>query len=281
MGIYDRDYYQERRPRVQYGGDRPMVVNLLIATVGIFVADLFLQGELSRYFALRSDLASRPWQAYQLLTYGFLHDTHNLVHIVSNMLGLWFFGREVEWRYGRTEFLWLYLSLIILSGMAWLAMEQLTATGFAQLIGASGAVTGVLLLFALNFPHRTVLLWFALPIPAWLLAVLLIVMDLRGATTRAGNVAYTCHLAGAALAFLYFRTGWTLQRLLPSRIDWKKLLLRRPKLRVHQPESGENDFRTRVDEVLKKIQEHGQDSLSESDRQVLADASRRYQKKRR
>ena len=78
------------------------------------------------------------------------------------------------------------------------------------MIGASGAVAGVVVLYAANFPHRTLLLFFVLPVPAWFAGVLLVVMDAYG-MVRANPedpVAYLVHLAGAAIAFTYYRAGW-------------------------------------------------------------------------
>ncbi|OHB80007.1 MAG: hypothetical protein A2W31_11070 [Planctomycetes bacterium RBG_16_64_10] len=286
MGIYDRDYYQESQPGIHLGGDRNMVANLILINVGVYVVELLMGDWLTRLLALRSDLASHPWNGYQLLTYGFLHDPKNLWHIVFNMLGLWFFGRDVEWRYGRKEFLAMYLSLIVLSGLAWVVVENIAPRDsvgsglLPYLLGASGAITGVLLLFALNFPRRTVLVWFVLPIPAWVFAVLLILVNLNGAMQREGNVAYVCHLAGAALGLVYYRTGWSLVRWLPSGLSLKSVR-RRARLRIHAPPENETDMNQQVDEILRKIQQHGQDSLSSRERRILQEASRHYQSRNR
>ena len=46
--------------------------------------------------------------------------------------------------------------------------------------------------------------------------------DIQGSLDRenAGNVAYTAHLAGAAFAFLFYRTGWQLGSFLPRGSRW-------------------------------------------------------------
>ena len=110
--------------------------------------------------------------------------------------------------------------------------------------------------------------------------VLLILLDLNGAFDSRDSVAYTCHLGGAAFAFLYFRTGWHLGRLLPGMPSLKKLKPR-PRLRVHDPDKHEQNLSQQVDQILKKIQEKGQDSLSKKERKILEEASRRYQQKHR
>lgn len=286
MGIYDRDYYQQSpREGISFGGagSRMMVTNLVLVNVGVYLADLFLGGKLSQLFALSTDLPTHPWRIYELLTYGFLHDQNNLGHIVFNMFGLWFFGRDVELKYGRKELLGFYLSTIVLSGAGWLVAEKIAAPAqMTGLVGASGGIMGVLIVYALNFPFRTLLIWGVLPMPAWALAGLYVVFNILGATGQAGasNVAYTAHLAGAAAGLLFYRTGWHLGRLLPGKLPLKGLQPR-PRLQVHDPGDEEEAMAEQVDAILRKIQEHGQDSLSRKERRILAEASRRYQQRQR
>jgi membrane associated rhomboid family serine protease len=58
-----------------------------------------------------------------LLTYGFLHSTEDIAHILINMLVLFMFGREVEARYGKREFLLFYLVGIIAAGTGLVAQR--------------------------------------------------------------------------------------------------------------------------------------------------------------
>ena len=51
-------------------------------------------------------------------------------------------------------------------------------------------------------------------------------------------------------------------------------------MRVHDPETAD-DTEKAVDEILKKIQDHGRDSLTRKERRILEEASREYQKRRR
>ena len=117
--------------------------------------------------------------------------------------------------------------------------------------------------------------------PMWVFAVIIVGMDAMGAVNRSGsNVAFTAHLGGAAFGFLYYKWGLRLERWLPG-LNWSPSLRRRPKLRVLDPDSVEPDStESRVDEILKKIQEHGQDSLTRGERRILEEASREYQRRR-
>ena len=286
MGIYDRDYARDESPGIRLGGDRMMVTNLVLINVGVYLLQLLTHGErgnhgwITENLSLQSDLLSRPWQCFQLLTYGFLHDPRGLMHILFNMYGLWFFGRDMEWRYGRREFLSFYLSGVILAGLVWMMAHIAFDASHAMMFGASGGVVAVLLLYCINYPKRTLLIWGLMPVPAWTIAVFVVFMDISGAINRGGGVAYTAHLAGAVYGFIYFSTGWSLGRLLPRRFSLKSLKPR-PKLRVHEPDEKEDKVSQQVDEILRKIQTHGQDSLTKKERQILEDASRRYQQKHR
>jgi hypothetical protein len=57
-------------------------------------------------------------------------------------------------------------------------------------------------------------------------------------------------------------------------------LRRRPPLRVHDPADDVDDTEDAVDVILRKIREHGQDSLTSQERRILEEASREYQKRR-
>ena len=82
---------------------------------------------------------------------------------------------------------------------------------------------------------------------------------------------------GGFVAFLYFRFGWNLGRITPSR--WPRL--RRPtKLRLHDPEAEERQLARQVDAILEKISRDGESSLTKQERRTLEQASRRYQRRR-
>ena len=136
-----------------------MVTNLILIDVAIYVLDLFLErrdsGEIARS---APDLFQHPWNAWQLLTAGFIH-SYDMWHILVNMLVLYFFGREVEAIYGRMEFLRIYLALIVLSSLAWVVSQNLWDRNAAGMMGASGGVMGIMVLYILHFPRRMIYIW--------------------------------------------------------------------------------------------------------------------------
>lgn len=285
MGIYDRDYQRgsqyDDSPGFHIGAPQTMTIRLVLVTAAVYLAQLLSDDWVTETFALKDEWFRQPWQAFQLLSYGFLHDPEDIANILFNMFGLWLFGREIEQKYGQREFLTFYLTAIVLAGIVW-SLAEIPMDAIATMVGASGGVSAVVILFAMNYPHRTVLFLFVIPMPMWVLGLLFVGLDIFGAMDRSGNVASTAHLGGALFGFLYYMFGWRLVRWLPS-TDWTRRLRPRPKLRVHFPE-GEGDSETTdsaVDEILKKIQEHGQASLTRRERKTLEQASLKYQKRRK
>jgi membrane associated rhomboid family serine protease len=268
-----------------------MSVQIVLVTGGVYLLQLFFKESFTKTFALYDHWYTQPWQVYRLLTYGFLHNPGGIEHILLNMFGLWMFGRQVEQRYGRNEFLSFYLSAIILAGITW-TVSDVAFGNPGIVLGASGGVVAVLILYALNFPHQKVLLYFVIPIPMWVLALIIVGSDLFGARYQAeSHVAFTAHLGGAAFALLYYYTGWSPGRWLTGFFS-NLPSPRKPRLRIHDPSQGnqgpeqqvpperQQRLSEQVDVILKKIQAEGQDSLTRSERRLLEKASREYQKKR-
>jgi len=292
MGFSDRGYYRPE-PSNAFLQEWTGVLTIIVANIAIWVANLLGAGEVpvNRFLALEGDLPQHLLKAWELVTYGFVHDSHNPWHLVFNMLALWFFGREVEEILGRAEFFRFYVTAIVLAGLAWLVSVQvghpLQAARFS-LVGASGAVMAVLAVFVWNFPRTTVLIWGVLPVPAWALGILYFVSDVQGAASGGGNVAHVAHVAGAIFGLLYAWRGWHL-----GGLDDLVARFRRRRMRVVRPEDDFGDrprrpvtetrpngrldaeLQEEVDRILEKISRSGEASLSTAERDTLTRASRR------
>ncbi|MFO0911939.1 MAG: rhomboid family intramembrane serine protease [Pirellulales bacterium] len=289
MGIYDRDYYQDRQPGVRLGMPHSIVGQLILANVAVFLATVLTDPKwISNTFALWPSDLTQPWMWWRLLTYGFLHDSSMAMHIVSNMLGLFFFGREIETIYGPRKFLGFYLTAIIVSGFVWLLLAQPLGK-VAPVIGASGAVTAVVMLFIFHYPHRTVLMNMLIPVPAWVMGGLLILYNMVGLRSPGNRIAFDVHLAGAAYAWLFFRTQWEFGSLLGAG-GWKISLPRRkPSLKIHDPARSAGSARSvkpseslaeQADAILDKLHREGESSLNARERRILEDYSRSVRNRR-
>lgn len=138
---------------------------------------------------------------WQVFTYMFVHA--NITHILFNMLGLFFFGIQVERRLGSTEFLWYYLVSGVGAGLISLGLFWLAGTP-TVLLGASGAVFAVMLAFATLFPGAMIYVFGIIPVRAPVLVLVYtgieIVSEFFG--FRSG-VAHLTHLAGFLVGYLY------------------------------------------------------------------------------
>jgi membrane associated rhomboid family serine protease len=286
MGLYDRDYLQEDyEPRPMGTATRMMVTNLVILNAAIFLLNVFVGGDhrVVQWLAITPTDLWKPWLWWKLLTYGFVHNPLDIGHVFWNMFGLFIFGRDVELRYGRWEFLRFYLGAIVLGSLVWCIRMNLMDVTQAQVIGASGGVTAVILLFVYNFPRRTILLFFVLPVPAWVLGVIIIAGDAFGFIGSDKNIAFDVHLVGILFASGYYWLGWNLGHWTPSRFrggfSWPSVR-RGPKLRVHDPEDKVQRQDEEADRILEKVSRQGIDSLTSRERRILEDYSRRMRQRR-
>lgn len=84
----------------------------------------------------------------------FLHS--GVLHLFGNMLFLWIYGDNVEYRLGRLPYLLAYLGT---GAFATLFFTLFAAGAEVPLIGASGAISGILGFYFLWFPRNTVRVW--------------------------------------------------------------------------------------------------------------------------
>lgn len=306
MGLQDRDYSRDSGQDDRWwdgsargrtgtpfgfgGAGTSITVTLIIINVVVFFLDMLLadsgstgRSVMAEWCEVRADTVFKPWQWYRFLGYGFVHSNQDIWHLAFNMLGLFIFGRAIEPRMGRTEFLRFYLVAIILGGLVasvrWSAYavwigEAVSAMPMGT-IGASGAVMAVTILFAFYYPDATLLLMMIFPVKAWIMAVAYVVMNLFGFIGGTGNVAYDVHLAGIAWAAVYHLRRLRLDSIaLPGMTRVRDWIARKPNLRLHDPEKKLAQQEAEVDRILDKIQASGLDSLTKAERRTLERHSR-------
>ena len=93
----------------------PVVRVLLIINIALFAAEeLLALPEISHYLALYN-ISSANFQPYQYITHAFIHG--NFGHLLSNMIGLFFFGPFIEQQLNSKRFLQLYMVCAIGAGL--------------------------------------------------------------------------------------------------------------------------------------------------------------------
>lgn len=220
---------------------------------------------------------TRPWSP---LTYMFVHG--GFMHVLFNMVGVFFFGPPLEREMGGTAFIRYYLVCGV--GAALTAVLLVGLIGTPLVIGASGAVFGVMLAFAWKWPDAPIYIWGLLPVKAkWMVGVL--GLFALWATIQAGpggGVAHWAHLGGLVTGIVYLKHG--------ARLAARYRALRRRTRRGPGPGPGpvSRDIAARrrgrpagddldeVDRILDKIREQGIDALSADEQAFLDEMSRDY-----
>src|SRR5256714_15428426 len=89
----------------------PVTRAIIIANVVVFLLERVTAGALIDQFALWPlGTLFRPWQ---VLTYAFLHDPRNILHIFFNMFALYMFGGALESYWGSQRFAMFYLASVL------------------------------------------------------------------------------------------------------------------------------------------------------------------------
>jgi membrane associated rhomboid family serine protease len=190
----------------------PITRAIIIANVAVFLLEWLMPDRIIALFALWPiGPLFHPWQ---VVTYAFLHDPHNLMHIVFNMFALYMFGGALEmyWREHRAPSFYVvfyFASVLAAAGTELLVLGRSSVV--EPVIGASGGVFGVLLGFAWFFPRNKLLvLPIPVPISAWLLVTIYGAIELwLGVTGKQDSVAHFAHLGGmlgGAIMILLWRT---------------------------------------------------------------------------
>lgn len=277
----------------------PVIKWLMISNVAIWVLVDFLlypfgvSGPITRFLALYP--YGDDFRVWQLVTYMFMHG--GFFHIFFNMIMLWMFGMELENIWGSRKFLVYYLVCGVGGGIVNMMVAPLLGQVLPT-VGASGAIFGVMIAFGMMFPDRYVYLYFLLPIKAkWLVVGLIFINLFAGVSGGGGNVAYFAHLGGAACGFLYLvvdmnmlpvRSWWTtLRSELQHTFGARNRVYRRREdvrdARFYDIKSGreideadEDEVNQEViDAILDKISSGGYQSLTDNEKRILNDASRK------
>ena len=286
--LSDRSYMRDSYPR-----EKTSVLTWLIsAVVAGFVLQLLgarileMPGVLEHYFGL-SAAGLRGGRVWTLLSYSLLHDTRNLLHIVGNLLGLYFLGRVLLPMLGATRFLVLYAAMVAAGGAAWAAINWHLA---GSVIGASAGVAGLFVVFACFYPNQpvTFLLFFIVPVtlkPKYI-AVAALLIDAAGCTcyeimgvASPFGFAHSAHLGGMAAGWIYYRYLHEARWRLPSgRADielprWMKKTAKAPAPAAYQVNTGSpGDLRAEVDRILDKINSQGFQALTADEKRLLDEA---------
>ncbi|WP_336688765.1 MULTISPECIES: rhomboid family intramembrane serine protease [unclassified Chryseobacterium] len=138
----------------------------------------------------------------RLLSSGFLHA--DIMHLVFNMLTLYFFGPVVIQGFGNLGFLIIYFGSILLGNMFSLFVYQ--RQPWYSAIGASGGVSGILFASIALIPHLEIYMFFIpIGIPGYIFGLVYfsysVYMMLN--PNYNDNIGHAAHLGGAFFGLVY------------------------------------------------------------------------------
>lgn len=240
--------------------------------------------------------ALEHFQVWRVVTFQFLH--YNWIHLLFNMLGLWFVGGMVEQHLGSKRYAAFYLTCGIFGALFYLLLNfvgflvsQIGGDSAARipgllfndthtpLIGASAGVFGVLIAAARLEPAATVWVYFLIPVRlkfAVITLMLITIYNLFTGSRNAGGEA--AHVGGAIAGFYFVRRIYLLR-------DFFDILGNSRLPEKERPASGrlgdaralsENEraiaaLRREVERILDKINAHGSASLTPAEIKTLSD----------
>jgi membrane associated rhomboid family serine protease len=301
-GIFD-DYRNAFR-KSNNGLIQIILINLTVFLVIILSRLLFYWTSFGHFFDVflkKLQLPASPYnflyQPWSIFSYFFLHD--NFLHILFNMLFLYWFGGLVHEYLGNKRIINIYILGGLFGGITYMLVYNLMpyfkqSVDVSYMMGASGAAYAVVVAAATLLPDYTFMLLFLGPVRIKYIALFYIIVSLASSIgdNAGGNIA---HLGGALVGFIFvkqLRKGVDLGAPITAVFDFIKSLFvetpPQPKMKVtHRSYSNagynQNSHfnnedvpnENEVDELLDKISKSGYESLSKDEKVKLFKASQK------
>lgn len=251
-------------------------------------------GFLLSWFELPASFPRFILQPWSLFTYMFMHA--DVLHILFNMLWLYWFGRIFLYFFSARHFRGLYILGGLCGGLLYMVAYNVFpyfsySVGVSMLLGASASVLAIVVAVACREPNYAIQLMFIGNVKLKYLALFMVATDLLLMT--GGNAGgHIAHLGGA-LAGLWFAsalskghdiTAW-LNRLIDgcSNLFSRKGTSRKKKakMKVHYGDRAQDyDYNAQkkeqsdeIDRILEKLKQSGYESLTAEEKRKLFDAS--------
>jgi membrane associated rhomboid family serine protease len=170
----------------------PSIAIIIICTLSFFLETIPGIGSLylNAFQFDPNSLVTRPWT---LITYIFLHN--GLLHLLFNMIVLYFFGTALEKRAGNRQLLAIFFTAGILSAIGYTFLSRPIFNVYpGPMIGASGAIYGVFAALTMLEPDIRVYVYFV-PMKLKHALVLFALFDFL-MVNSSDMIAHTAHLSG-------------------------------------------------------------------------------------
>lgn len=274
-----------------------VIVYIFVLLIGVFSV-LFNTGEtcdyIMRYFELPASLPLLLKQPWTIITYMFLHE--HFMHILWNMIALYFFGRIFLNFYSVRHFVGVYIIGGILGGITFLLSYNIfpyfaSHIDYSFLIGASASVLAIVVASAVRSPeYRIRLLLFGnVKLSTFAIVTVGISFLMLSGNNAGGNFA---HIGGAFAGWLMaylLNKGKDITEFVNRPIDWFVTIFKKNDKRkkkkgnfTYSPGGRATDYEynarkkaseAEIDKILEKIKSGGYSSLTEEEKKKLFEAS--------
>jgi membrane associated rhomboid family serine protease len=223
----------------------------------------------------------------RLITSGFLHV--NWMHLIFNMLGLFFFAGSLN----ALDFVLIYFASMVGGNLLTLIVYK--NQGDYTSVGASGAVNGIIFATVALEPGIRIMF-----MPGWLFGLVYIGFTIWGVRSKRDNIGHEAHLGGAIIGMLLaiamhpiaLRENYiTILVIAIPTIVFIYLIITRPHLLMvdnlffkkhtdhysldHKYNESKYGQQQEIDRILDKISKRGINSLSQKEKQMLKDYSKK------
>lgn len=247
----------------------------------------FLSGnptDLLQWFELPASPATWIRQPWSILTYMFLH--HGFLHILFNLLTLYWFGRIFMDYYSGSQLVGLYLMGGLAGGLVYMAAYNLfpvfkPVVSISYLLGASASIIAILMAAAFRDPLREVRLLLIGLVQLRYLALFMMIIFIIGisVSNAGGNLA---HLGGAVAGWIFMKLetkGRDMTTPFSDAVNWiAQLFKSRSRIKVVHRNPPRDDYEynrqkaadhQELNQILDKIGEEGYDSLTKTEKETL------------
>ena len=268
------------------------LIKIILINVILFIGISFIQvimtiSGLSSFFNIFINKLMLPasfnifiFQPWSIITYFFLH--LNFMHILWNMLFLYWFGKIIQDNIGNNALISLYVLGGIIGGLLFMAIYNIIPyygerVPESLMLGASAGVFSVVVGSATLLPNYSFYLLLIGPVRIKYIAlfyVLLSFFDVAG-SNAGGEIA---HMGGAIIGYIYIKklqNGIDIGQGLINIIN----LFKNNKVSEVRDEKDTNIFeessQDEIDKILDKISESGYSSLTKDEKERLFNASKK------
>ena len=272
------------------------LIKIIIINIIVFVSVSFIQviltiSGLSSFFTLLinklmlpASLSTFILQPWSIISYFFLH--MNFMHILWNMLFLYWFGKIITDNIGNNALISLYVLGGIIGGLLYMATYNIIPyygerVSESLMLGASAGVFSVVVGSATLMPNYTFYLLLIGPVRIKYIAlfyVLLSFFDVAG-SNAGGEIA---HLGGAFIGYIFIKqlqNGVNMGEGIINLIN----LFNKKKRKKESKRDVSQDLRKgsiepsqdEVDKILDKISDSGYSSLTKKEKERLFNASKK------